>query len=301
MALSFSYEVKKEICKTPVGKACCRTAELYGILLYANTFSYHEIKIITANPYLKKRVMQLLKRVLNLEILPEEREKFIFSIADQRVIRQIFDLLGYDFKPHVAYGLNRNIIEEECCKAAFLRGAFLLAGTVAAPDKKCHFEIATSHQSLTRQVMALMMDMGFLPKLTERKGSAVIYFKDTASVENILTLLGAPVGAMSIMEAKVEKGLRNEINRRVNCETANLIKTTDAAAKQIVWIKKAINKYGMALFPESLRATVELRLANPSASLAELAMLSEEPITRSGLSHRLKKILSIVKQNEDRL
>lgn len=296
--MSFSSDVKNELCKVPLGAECCVRGEAYGLLLYSSIFAYDGIKIMTENPGVRRRVPALLRRAFGLEVTEEISAggKAVFEIREPAALRKIFETLGYDYKYHITYPLNRNLVEEDCCRAAFLRGIFLMGGTVAAPDKKCHLEISTSHQSLARQVMSLMLDMNLSPKITVRKTSGVIYFKDTGRVEDFLTLIGAPLSSMAIMEAKVEKALRNSVNRQVNCETANLIKASSAAAQQIISIQKALDKEGMDLFPPAMQPTVRLRLQHPDHSLAELAALSDPPISKPGMSHRLKRIVEIAEK-----
>ena len=211
-------------------------------------------------------------------------------INDPPRIGRIFDALGYDRKNHITYHLNRNVLEEDCCIAAFLRGAFLMAGTVAGPDKKSHLELKSTHQSLTGEETSLMLDLGLAPKQARRASAQLLYFKDSASVEDFLTRIGAPHAAMELMQAKVEKNLRNTINRQVNCETANLVKAADASARQIAAIKSVLREGGEEAFPDNLRETVRLRLSYPTDSLTELARRFDPPISKPGLSHRLKKI-----------
>lgn len=302
--MSFSSDTKTELCKVPLNKHCCAVAEAYGIILYANTFADSEIKIMSEHKIFAKRVPQLFQKAFGVDLIPVggyKTGKNVFCLADSSSLKRVFAALGYDHRYHISYHLNRNIIEDDCCLAAFLRGIFLAAGTVAGPEKKSHLEIATSHQSLCREVMSLMLDMELSPKMTLRKASAVLYFKDTASVEDFITLIGAPLSAMAIMEAKVEKDLRNTVNRQVNCETANLIKQTDVSAKQVNAIQRMIQKHGEEAFPEKLRDTVKLRLENPSASLSELASMANPPLSKPGLNHRLRKIMEIAKKFEEEL
>lgn len=141
--------------------------------------------------------------------------------------------------------------------------------------------------------MSLLLDLELMPKMIERRSTWLLYWKNTAQVEDFLTLIGARHAALAIMEAKVEKQLRGEINRKVNCETANLIKITSASTKQISAIEKALAIGGIEIFPENLRQTVDLRVANPTASLAELAAKFDPPISKPGLSHRLGRIMEI--------
>ena len=275
--MSFSTEVKNELCSVSMSRACCTRAEAYGALLHASVFSHKEIRLSAENAVVVRRLQALLQRAF-----------FVDSEAER--IGRIFDALGYDRKNHITYHLNRNVLEEDCCIAAFLRGAFLMAGTVAGPDKKSHLELKSTHQSLAGEETSLMLDLGLAPKQARRASAQLLYFKDSASVEDFLTRIGAPHAAMELMQAKVEKNLRNTINRQVNCETANLVKAADASARQIAAIKSVLREGGEEAFPDNLRETVRLRLSYPTDSLTELARRFDPPISKPGLSHRLKKI-----------
>lgn len=289
--MSFSTEVKNELCSVSMSRACCTRAEAYGALLHASVFSHKEIRLSAENAVVVRRLQALLQRAFFVDSEAEScGRKQQLIINDASRIGRIFDALGYDRKNHITYHLNRNVLEEDCCIAAFLRGAFLMAGTVAGPDKKSHLELKSTHQSLTGEETSLMLDLGLAPKQARRASAQLLYFKDSASVEDFLTRIGAPHAAMELMQAKVEKNLRNTINRQVNCETANLVKAADASARQIAAIKSVLREGGEEAFPDNLRETVRLRLSYPTDSLTELARRFDPPISKPGLSHRLKKI-----------
>ena len=294
MEHSFSNKTKTELCRVPPGRNCCQLAEIYGVLLYAAVFSNREIRIVTELSAFAKRITLLLYQVFSIQAAPETvGRRRVIRITQETALRRILTMLGYDFKNYLTYHLNRNMVENDCCAAAFLRGIFLMSGSVASPDKKNHMEIKCSHQVLCREVMSLMLDLGLRPKITARRTAYVIYLKDTAGIEDFLTRIGASRAAMSMMEAKVEKNLRNAINRQVNCETSNLMKTTATSAKQIVAIEQALAIGGIEIYPENLRETVDLRVANPAASLSELAAMFDPPISKPGLNHRLRRIMQI--------
>ena len=289
--MSFSTEVKNELCSVSMSRACCTRAEAYGALLHASVFSHKEIRLSAENAVVVRRLQELLQRAFFVDSEAEScGRKQQLIINDAPRIGRIFDALGYDRKNHITYHLNRNVLEEDCCIAAFLRGAFLMAGTVAGPDKKSHLELKSTHQSLTGEETSLMLDLGLAPKQARRASAQLLYFKDSASVEDFLTRIGAPHAAMELMQAKVEKNLRNTINPQVNCETANLVKAADASARQIAAIKSVLREGGEEAFPDNLRETVRLRLSYPTDSLTELARRFDPPISKPGLSHRLKKI-----------
>ena len=292
--MTFSTEVKNELCRVSMQRACCTRAEAYGALLHASVFSHREIRLSTENAAVARRLQALLQRAFFVVCEPQrvgQKHQLILTGAEQ--IGRIFDALGYDRKSHITYHLNRNVLEEDCCIASFLRGAFLMAGTVAGPDKKSHLELKTARQSLAGEETSLLLDLGLSPKQMRRASAHILYFKDGTSVEDFLTRIGAPRAAMELMEAKVEKNIRNTINRQVNCETANLVKAADASARQIAAIRAVLDAHGEEGFPENLRETVRLRLEYPTDSLAELAQRFDPPISKPGLSHRLKKIIEL--------
>lgn len=295
--LSFSAKTKNDLCRVAASKPCCRTAELYGMLLFAPAFSHREIKIVSEQRPLIRRVSMLLASVCGVTAEPVTvGRRRMLQITEEAALRAVMSHMGYDFKSHITYHLNRNVIENDCCAKAFLRGAFLMGGSVASPEKKCHLEIKTGHAILCREVMSLMLDLGMTPKMTERRTAYLLYWKDSNRVEDFLTMIGARLSAMALREAKVEKQLRNDVNRQVNCETANLLKITGTSTRQIAAIERALGVGGLEVFPENLRETVDLRVAHPTASLAELAAMFDPPISKPGLSHRLGRIMEIAAQ-----
>ena len=292
--MSFSTEVKNELCSVSMSRACCTRAEAYGALLHASVFSHKEIRLSAENAVVVRRLQALLQRAFFVDSEAEScGRKQQLIINDPPRIGRIFDALGYDRKNHITYHLNRNVLEEDCCIAAFLRGAFLMAGTVAGPDKKSHLELKSTHQSLTGEETSLMLDLGLAPKQARRASAQLLYFKDSASVEDFLTRIGAPHAAMELMQAKVEKNLRNTINRQVNCETANISKTVNAAVKQLEDITYIREVMGLDSLPDNLKEMALLRLEYPEAPLKELGMYLDPPVGKSGVNHRLRKISEI--------
>ncbi len=297
--MSFSTEVKNELCRISMQRTCCTRAEAYGALLHASVFSHKEIRLSTENAAVARRLQALLQRAFFVVCEPQRvGRKLQLAVTGTEAVGRIFDALGYDRKSHITYHLNRNVLEEDCCIAAFVRGAFLMAGTVAGPEKKSHLELKTTHQSLAGEETSLLLDLGLAPKQMRRGSAHILYFKDGASVEDFLTRIGAPHAAMELMEAKVEKNIRNTINRQVNCETANLVKAADASARQIAAIRAVLDTRGEEGFPENLRETVRLRLEYPTDSLAELAQRFDPPLSKPGLSHRLRKITELASKEK---
>ena len=161
------------------------------------------------------------------------------------------------------------------------------------PAKRYHLELSTPHLSVSRELRALLLEAGFSPKETTRKGNSVTYFKQSEAIEDFLTAIGAPLAAMEIMNAKAEKDLRGSVNRRVNCDSANLDKAVDAALEQVEAIERYARSRGLDALPDKLRATAELRLSHPELTLSQLAALSDPPVTKSCLNHRLRKLMEL--------
>ena len=291
---SFSYKAKAELCRAAVQRLCCARAECYGVLLYCNTFTMQEVRIITENPEFAARLPRLFHRAFGVKFDRQPADeapgsKLIFQITDPDKLRR--DTLGYDPRQSLVLHVNFALLEDDCCRTAFLRGAFLAGGSVTDPEKRYHLELSTSHIQASREVSALLQEMGFLPRSVMRGGSAVIYFKQSEHIEDLLTTLGAPVAATEIMTAKVDKEIRNGANRAMNCDMANVNKTLDAVAAQQEAIEKLEKSGQMEKLPEKIQETARLRMQNPELPLAQLAALFDPPISKSCLNHRIRKIM----------
>ena len=164
------------------------------------------------------------------------------------------------------------------------------------PEKRFHLELATSHQSVSRELRSLLLEMDLDPREASRGAHALLYFKKSDQIADFLAHVGAHVAAVSIHTAKVDKEMRNTVTRQINCDTANADKTVSAALKQDAAIRKLLKREGLDALPEALRDAAFLRLANPEASLADLALLSNPPVTKSCLSHRLNKIIALAEK-----
>ena len=298
---SFSYKAKAELCRGTVQRLCCARAECYGALLYCNTFTMQEVRIITENPEFAARLPRLFQRAFNVKFdrLPSDDlpgGKLIFQITEPEKLRRILDTLGYDPRQSLVLHVNFGLLEDECCRTAFMRGAFLAGGSVTDPEKRYHLELATSHVPASREVQALMEEMGFLPRSIRRGADALLYFKQSEHIEDFLTKIGAPAAAMDIMTAKVDKEIRNGANRAMNCDMANVNKTLDAAQEQVGAIEKLRRSARWDTLPEKLRQTAALRLEYPELSLVQLAEKCDPPVTKSCMNHRMRKLMEEAKE-----
>jgi DNA-binding protein WhiA len=301
MQVSFSASAKAEMCRNLPGKRCCALAECFGILLYCNSFSSDCIRIITESREFAQLLPKLFLKAFGIcfDILPDEngQGKQVFQITCLEKLEQIMGAYGFSPADTLSLHVNIPVVEEECCKSAFFRGAFLAGGSVTDPVKGYHMELATTHQYVARETDGLMEEvLGFYPKMAARGGGTVLYFKQSDMISDCLTYLGAPLAAMAIMEAKLEKELNNKVNRRCNCDEANTSKVVEAAQEQLGAIRVIQGKGLLDQLPPKLLLAAKARLENPEASLSELAAMMDPPISKPAMNHRLKNLVSLAKE-----
>ena len=294
--MSFASEVRNELCRILPDKRCCRIAECYGILMYCNTCSKQEIKVVTESKSFAELLPRLFRRTFGLEFdqFPslEQPGKMTFVIDDPEKLDDIFSAYGQEHEA-LALHVNFGLLEGDCCRQSFMRGAFLAGGSVTDPDKRYHLELVTSHQKVGDETYQLLLEMGFSPMDAQRSGSRILYFKRSDMIVDFLTAVGAPVCAMKIIEAKMEKELRNGVNRRCNCDTANLGKAVDAAQQKLIAIRRLRDSGKMDSLPEKLRDAARLREENPEATLSELAAMAAPPLSKPAMSHRMRKLIEL--------
>ena len=301
MAVSFSASAKAEVCRILPQKHCCALAECFGILLYCNSFGADGIKIITESREFAYILPKLFKKAFDLSFdsYPSLAApgKLVFQIWEEEKIEEIMESFGFHPEETLSLHVNYPIVEEDCCKAAFLRGAFLAGGSVTDPGKGYHMELSTTHQSVARETDILMREtMAFPPKTAKRGGGQVLYLKQSEQISDFLTYLNAPVAAMGIMEARLEKELNNKVNRRCNCDDANTSKVVEAAQEQLAAIRILKEAELLEKLPEKIRQAAIAREQNPSASLSELAAMMEPAITKPAMNNRMKKLVQLAKE-----
>ena len=300
--MSFSSETKAELCRERMSNLECAQAEAYGALLYCNVFTPWEVRITTRSRDFALRLPKLFRRAFAVEFDkvpdPEGEGKLTFLCTDREKIARILDTFGYDPETAVFQHINYAALEEPLTGAAFLRGAFLAGGSVTDPKKRYHLELTTTHYYVHRELQALLPELGLRPKETTRKANYVTYFKQSEAIADVLTTIGAPLAAMEVMNAKVEKNLMNGVNRLLNCDVANVEKAVRAAQSQIEAIRRLEGRGELEKLPAKLRETAELRVANPELSLAQLAELCVPPVSKSCLNHRLRKLVELGREEE---
>ena len=301
MVHSFSASAKAEVCRLFPSRRCCALAQCFGILLFCNSFYKDGIRIVTESREFALILPKLFKKAFNLSFdsypSMEAPGKLVFLIWDEEKIDTIMSAFGFDIRDTVALYVNFPVVEGDCCKTAFLRGAFLAGGSVTDPAKGYHMEFATTHQSVARETDVLIREvMHFFPKQAARGGGQVLYVKQNEQICDFLTYLGAPVAAMGIMEARLEKELNNKVNRRCNCDDANTSKVVEAAQEQLLAIRTLKEAGMIEKLPAKMKQAAAAREANPSASLSELAAMMDPPITKPAMNNRMKKLLQLAKE-----
>ncbi len=301
MAMSFSAAAKAEVCRMLPQKHCCALAQCFGILLYGNSFHADGIKIITESREFAQILPRLFKKAFSLsfDVLPQDEteKKQIFQITDPHKLDLIMGEYGFSREETLSLHVNLPVVEEDCCRAAFLRGAFLAGGSVTDPGKGYHMEITTTHHSVSRETDSLIREILEFPlKSASRGGGQVLYLKQSELISDFLTYLGAPVAAMGIMEARLEKELNNKVNRRCNCDDANTSKVVEAAQEQLHAIRRLRERGQFEKLPAKLQQAAIAREENPESALTELAGMMDPPITKPAMSHRLKKLVELSKE-----
>ena len=300
--MSFAGDVKAELCRDRVSRKCCALAEACGVLLYCNRFDLSQVRIVTESAPFAQRLPVLFRRAFGVRFDrtgdPDSPGKQVFVIEEEEKLRLIWDQCAFD-PSGPAHHINFGLLEEDHCRMSFLRGAFLAGGSVTDPRKGYHLELATTHRSVSRELDALLLDLGYGPKVTSRKSNYVTYFKQSEAIEDFLTAIGAPVSAMELMNAKAEKLLRNGVNRRVNCEAANVEKTVDAALEQRRAIQTLRARGMLEDLSPKLKEAARLREENPELSLSQLAELCQPRVTKSSLNHRLQKLIALSREEQE--
>ncbi|MBR4868542.1 MAG: DNA-binding protein WhiA [Clostridia bacterium] len=294
--MSFSHRIKKEMCMVPMEQDCCAKAECYGMLLGSRTFQKKEIAFKSEHEEIARRFSGLLKQVCGISCRPSAPARaggfYIVRLTESFDCLTVLTAFGYTGdEPFLR--INRGNFDNDCCVAAFLRGLFLSCGSMTDPNKAYHFEYSVGKFHLAQDVVALMGEYLTRPKITTRKSGYVVYVKESEQIEDILTYMQATSSSLEVMEVKIVKELRNKVNRATNCETANLTKSLEAGRRHLQAIETLEQFASLDALSPELKEVAVLRRDHPEASLSELGEMLSEPLSRSGVNHRLTKILEI--------
>ena len=311
--MSFSRKVKEELVhQVSTARHCC-IAEFAAIFALSGKIKRDKkgkiyLRVYTENLTVAQKSYMLLRNTfqvqveiiirnhnikaanVNYSLIVREREDVIFVLKAIKIIDDDGNLWGS------SHGIHKMLVQNTCCKRAYLRGSFLVAGSITNPEKAYHLEIAVLSQQYAFQLQELISDFDIDAKIVERKKYHVLYIKEGSQIVDFLNVMEAHIALMELENVRILKEVRNSVNRQVNCETANINKTVTAAAKQIEDIKYLQCNMGFSQLTDGLREVAELRLDYPDSSLQELGQMLSAPISKSGVNHRLRKISKIAEQ-----
>ena len=298
--MSFSNEVKNELARLENGKQCCEKAELFGLLRMSGAIILRGrnmgIHFSTENAALARRVLQLFKN--NYDVKTEvvitrsrrlkKNNRYQVKVVPSPEAGKALEEL--QLLPAENEGGKTSLLTTPCCRKSFLRGAFLAGGSISRPASDYHLEMVTEKQDFAKMIMKTMQGFSLPVKITDRKNDYIVYLKEGNGITSFLSVIGAHNALLEFENVRIVKEMRNNVNRVVNCETANLNKTINAAVKQAELIKKLKKSGKFNNLPEDLKEIANLREENPEATLEQLGAMLKNPIGKSSVSHRFKKI-----------
>ena len=307
--MSFSTETKREICQKLSTRQPLQYSELYAMLLLGRVFSADSIVFKTENEHTFSHFLFLINKLFKpkFEVVAPLRgetgrnKSYTVTLTRPADCRRIFEYYGHDAR-ELSLRVNRANIEDEDQQRAFVRGAFLACGSVTDPEKGYHLEFSVSYRNLCMDICRIIreiQDCDITIKMLSRLGSYIAYVKDSEQITDLLTYMGAVVASMNVMGTKALKEVRNTANRRANSEIANLQKTASASAAQIKAIKKLRRTGKYNLLPDELKTVAALRYEYPELTLRQLGEMLDPPISRSGVNHRLEKIIRLAEEEKE--
>ncbi len=296
--MSFSSDVKDELVKKEYESECCYKSLLYGMAIFGKSFSENEISFQTENENIADLFIELLQKKCNVIAEKSKTPKgkiTTATVSDKTECRKIRAYFGHEPRE---FSLKINFSNFTCteCEKAFSAGAFLASGTISSPKKDYHLEFTIPYHNLSKDFFTLLTELEVNPKITNRKGYSIIYLKESEAIEDCLYIMGASGSMFEMMNIEIVKDFRNKANRQANCEAANIERMVKAVAPQIKAIEKIKAQKGLEYLKKDLQDIAVLRLENPDSSLQELAELSNPPLSRSGINHRLKRIVEIAEE-----
>ena len=300
--MSFSQDVKNEILRRRVTKPCCNVAAAYAVACFGKYFDDRGVVLQTENEGVANFAQKVYHRCgVCGDVLRKERPTgpvFEFSVKQEDEVRKMLALFGHTGK-ETALRVRADHFKCQKCSQAFIATAFLCCGTMTDPEKSYNLEFLSTRHALSQQLEAMLAEHDFHPHRALRKGANTVYVKAADHIEDLLTFMGAGGAAMRIMDLRLYNEMRNKTNRLSNCETANLGKSVQAAVQVQLAIERLQAAGALGALPEPLRQTARLRMQYPDLPLAKLAQKLDPPVSKAGLSHRLKKIQEAARRLPD--
>lgn len=306
MTLTYTEEIKKELARLVVPDECCQRAELAALIRLNGSIELSRagqwgLSVTTQNPATARVIFKLFRAVFGVHAEIYVRRKVrlrknnVYMVWCRGNVPDLLRKVGLmEAESTMSHGVANWVVEKRCCRRAYLRGAFLAAGAINDPRKvSYHMEIATEYEEQKQVLCQLLRKEHLTPKTVNRKDDLVVYLKEGEQIVRFLNIIGAHVALLQFEDARVHKEMRNQVNRLVNAETANLNKTVVAAMHQTEAIRLIKQRQGLARLSPGLWQVAELRLSNPDSSLQELGDLAEPPLSKSAVNHRLRKLVQI--------
>ena len=306
--MSFATQAKQDLCQMNVKKDCCRRSLLYGILLFAVNFDENRIRLITESDDTASLTLKLLRELYGIEgnlyvtykkqlsENAESQKSNKITVSVKADVMKIMSKFGY-ITDDKAYGINTELFSCENCRTAFLRGAFLSSGLITNPERSYHLEIPVRSKELAHELVEMLKQSEISARHGTRHSQDMVYIKSSEQIENFLAYIGASNALFEMMNSRILKEAKNDANRLRNCDTANLLKTVSASTQQIEAIKKLLDNNKLGLLPSELRETALKRLEFPELSIKEFGLVFDPPISKSGINHRLRKIMEFADNN----
>ncbi len=299
--MSFSSDVKEELARQDSTARHCQIAELSAMIGLCGYMISQEngetgLQLQTENAAVSRKYFTLLKKTFNIstDVVISRNS---LTVVDQKQVTRILQTAKLTVDEDKDLRLtNHMVIQNSCCKRAFIRGAFLASGSISDPEKSYHFEIVCQTAEKAAQIQEVIQAFGIDAKVVLRKKSYVAYVKESAQIVELLGLMEAGVALMKLENIRILKDMRNSVNRKVNCETANIHKTVNAAVKQIEDIRLIEKKMGLDQLSSGLSEIARLRLEFPDATLKELGMMLTPQVGKSGVNHRLRKLSDLAQE-----
>lgn len=305
--MSFSSKTKNELSRLPIEDRCCAVAELAAIVRMSGTIQIRgmkkvNLKFVTENAAIARRIFTLLRILYkaDVEVMVRRNKQlkknnnYLIVVNNIKITKQILENAGFLIKEDSSYTINYKIpetlIQNRCCRRAYIRGAFLGGGSISNPEKTYHLEFVTNREEHGEDLSNIINSFNLNSKIVIRKENHVVYLKEGEQIADILNIIGAHQALLKFEDIRIFKDMRNNINRLVNCETANLGKTINASLRQVENIQYIDNRIGIEKLPKNLQEIALLRLKYREASLKELGKMLEPPVGKSGVNHRLRRI-----------
>ncbi len=300
--MTFSRQVKDELARIEPSKRCCRLAELSAIVHIDGALHIQGescgLHTVTENAATARMTIKLLSELFQLKAeitvrrsVLHKTNNYVIYISPQPNLDQALNELGIlNDLLHIEYGILPRVVKKSCCAIAYLRGSFMGGGFISDPQKEYHFELTTENGGLADDLRNLLQRFRFPAKISKRKRNFAIYLTESESMAGVLALIGAYNALLRWEEIRVVKGVRNQVNRLVNCETANLNKATKAAVAQIRDIMLVEEEVGLGAIPKSLREIADVRTRYPYVSLRELGKLCRPSLSKSAVYHRIRRL-----------